>query len=748
MIGAPAAQRKTGTMRLLTTVIALFAIPGSALLALEAPPKPGAYQPSLLGTWMSPATAPAGALRIGDVGRGPLQWMDWSDGDLITLAAGSTVLSAGELCLVRDALARLPDGMVLRSSGGERAAGLVVGIDLNDGRLGSNGITLITPPSTLTRELPALPGRIRAAILAAVAKQAAAQQAGAQSTEAPATGAQPAATQQPDMAWLECLLATRLAAGNRTPPPVAVAQPLPFLDAVLARWRVLATLPAGAVPEPVAGLDHAAFNALFDPCPENDAPLGQIALVPEANAALQEVLLHQAPPEKLLAAVQAISAQCGTSDTQSYIKTVCMAVLDPVQQGGWPFRMTEVSDPKLRARTVAELDRLSQAPDANQQLLALARLGPAVMDHRWPDVETHLTLLATQSPWLAIRAIGIAGAATGWYGGPEPLLPILSKLESRFSGSARNLVALAAAGRIPLDTIGKAQSSDEYNTPGNVAIAGWEDGAACLAMARADRKLAPALLEVIDQLTNGPGLHDGPGAWFAAQQAVSCGKGAINPKGAALIAAAAHAAGNRAAAVAWQQAVIARARGNAGWSKAANDTQALYLKPQEQAPAAPPEPLRTRPEEGGLTWSGVEREALPEGLWTAHDKDGHLRSEIWMRHGDATGRYRLLDAAGHELALGLLKDGVRIGWQRIALPDGGRAEGWYDGDEGGSHGRRTGWWRIFDAAGTLRMHGLFRHGEALGHWRTASGEAVTLPPPLPGTDPVPSYPGGEVPAAF
>lgn len=551
-----------------------------------------------------------------------------------------------------------------------------------------------------------------------------------------------------DRAWVDVLLNLRLAAGDSTPPPDAVpAMPDAYLQRVADWWRACAL--AKGLPTPCDDAGEALFRAAHLAWPVESAPAA--GKPSTGDAATDAILLAMAGPkapatDELKAAGSRL-ANGGlakpTGEAGTYLGQCLAAVIDPDSHGGWPYRSWLVWEPAARAKVVAGLDAV-QDP-ALTQLVALGRIGPAVMDGDEKALLGALATLHQGSPWLAQRALRIACHAasmhrkTPWITGrllasDNPVLTPAMRARLRW---------LAERGGDVDDVFGGAPGALD------ALPATWRHHAQWRQQAQTGRNLAGALNHLVWGIATDPAGLDPDSAIPLARQLVLASADGVQHWQADTIAAAFARGGLKDDAVWWELAALTLARSARMADKDRDTAVSGYsgrLATLRQGTAISdgvgPAAVAASAVLKTGTAAGQASDGKQIGVWKTTTATGTVIEELGYRGGEPAGRWVARGPAGELRWSGWIDKGSRLGWWRIATADGGTTTGWYDGAEGGI---RCGWWRVYDAAGRLRSEGPCQNGVPVAPWRAiaADGTATVVPPlqvVLPADPPLPAQP--------
>jgi hypothetical protein len=564
-----------------------------------------------------------------------------------------------------------------------------------------------------------------------------------------------------DQTWLATLLDLRLAADGSTPVPAAVAMPGAYLQRVADWWRLSAV--AGGRP----GMTDDAAEALFRVLHPNwlVSELPATGTLATGDAAADRLLAGLADrkddgaTERETAAQRVAAGGLTCSDPQLglYLGQCLGAILDPEGHGGWPYYRTWlIREKPARAKMVAALAGFAKDP-ALAQIVAFARIGPAIVDADKDALLDSLATLHATSPMLALQGLQCAFRASRFLNNYQFLERCLQE----------PVLTPAIVARVRLMASRDNHTVDQFlvQTPDPAPLLpmawsshlAWRDGM------NTGRELGMALNNMLWDLATNPTALDAEHAVSVARQLVMANaEGVPDPHGdgipyahADTVAAAMARGGHMSDAISWQQASLTLLHWHDGHGHNRREAQIPALDQEFRARLAGYHRGEVatigEPKAGtsttikladGLVKSGLTVAGQPAGVWKTSTPEGKIVEELGQMAGQPCGIWLRRGLDGTLRWSGWVNKGSRLGWWRIRTADGGLATGWYDGHEGG--GRRCGIWRIYGQDGKLRSEGPciddavakpWSACDDTGKWRPVEISTITLPahPPLPDT---------------
>lgn len=379
------------------------------------------------------------------------------------------------------------------------------------------------------------------------------------------------------------------------------------------------------------------------------------------------------------------------------------------------------------------------------QTVALARIGPAVIDGDTAVLLDCLERLQAGSPWLAQRGLQIACHAGRMWRKDRFMADSLAAAPAQlFSPGLQARIRLLTSTRgLGIDVLFESSPSALSLLP-----LVWTHHAAWRSSLRTGREVGAALNSMLWDMATDPAGLDAEHVLPAARQLVLANAEGVPAYQADTVAAAMARAGRMTDAISWQQAAITMQR-QSRMDKAAQreyeERLASYRRGEPAIDGLRKDGVPSRiPGAGGIVSAGLLVDGLKAGVWTTTAADGTVTEELGHLAGKPCGVWLSRATDGTLRWSGWVNRGSRLGWWRIRTRDGGLATGWYDGKQGGV---RCGLWQLYDKDGTLRSEGPCVGDSPIRPWTTVSAGKTTMVDPasivLPEHPPLPA--GAAIP---
>ena len=689
------------------------------------PQHPDGFWPLPMVPWLGDGGVPS-AVRITEVNEGfPGDHLGLTNEDLPLRVGAAHVLSLQDFMLARylavqrgdDRIAFLRKGAVEEHRLASFSAWGRWGVDLEDLEQ--------VPPSDLPKHLipawQALPMRVRL-------------QAEKFRSGSPAP-------------WWLALVTLRQDVGNGGELPTALPEmPDPYLQRVAA-WWLEAGRSKGQL-TPCEDAEEALFRAAHFPWPILEpAEVGNLSMTdPQAQRVLRARASGNRNDHKQSqrAANRIVDqpVEGYSYDTGRYLSQCVAALLDDQRHGGWPYRSSAVWTPENRAKVLAELATVHNPALAD--VVAVGRIGPAVMDSNGPMLMDTLTTLHRSSPWLAREALNIAIHGAQFHQKSDWLSKVVIASDAPVITPAMRM-AFRWMAVMPDQTMNPMTGPSE---PQSLLAITWRHFGTWDRQIRQGQSISTRLNNLAWGMATDPTGFDPEYVERAGRQLVLSMSFGMEGWQVDTVAACAARVGKWEDALAWQRAaVVLSSWGNRPAEEAermrttflAHQQEIHQRRPITKGPAVTLVPSQMAGAEG--TWSGMLAEGRRAGVWTRQLATGTVVEELGWRGGEPGGRWVGRSTAGHLRWEGYVFQGARLGWWRLAGKDGDWFTGWYDGN---ASGQRCGFWRWYGADGALRGEGPCLEGRAVSPWkvREPSGVWVTADPasiPLPTEPAVPSF---------
>ena len=546
-------------------------------------------------------------------------------------------------------------------------------------------------------------------------------------------------------------------------PPAGTPAADPFIARCEALWRKAAE--GDPLPDPWAWGVDPDFAALYLPYPAVPGPaLGNFTGTDQAFLQLVQDAVGQSPDASLPARRTQAYRHVGEGDgTTRYIGQVKAAILDSRDHGGWPFRSGLIWEKPARLQVLAELRAKYAQGGVDQPLVAMALIGPLVMENAGDELVTVVEQLRTVSPLFARLAFVLADSAAGMHPGGAPAFAKLKDLDRErpfLVRPKRMAFYRLLIDRINLDD--RMMFADYDAVHGYPAALRADPGAVGVALSRwwdaqgrqvqEHQVLVTRLNNIAWWLAVDPRCIDADGARELAEQLRHLQGRALPSFVLDTVAACAARGGDFATAIRFQELAMASNRGeDRGYTARLAlfrtevpfaETEEFQLLPQRREREQWPDGTlklegrrqiagnqrfgwwRTFDDKGRLQEEQAWREDKPSGLVRRFHPDGGVREFGAYADGVKVGRWRTYDAAGHLLREEWWK-GDRIDertrWSTTWHPGGKPAEAgpWLNN-------RQDGFWQAWRADGAPVSAGLYDQGDPSGKWRTwdAAGKPV------------------------
>ena len=559
--------------------------------------------------------------------------------------------------------------------------------------------------------------------------------------------------------WVATAVATWLAveAGAEVP-PAGVPAADPFIARCEALWRTAAD--GDPLPDPWAWGVDPDFAALYLPYPAVPGPaLGNFACTDQAFLKMVQDAVGQSPDASLPARRQQAYRQVDEGHgTTRYLGQVKAAILDGDHHGGWPFRSRLIWEKPERLLVIEELRGMHARGGADQPLVALALIGPLVMENAGDELVTVVEQLRTVSPLLAWRAFVLAGRAAGRHPGGTQAFARLQDIDRDRPFLIRpKRMAFYRLLLDRLDLEGRSMFADYDPVHGHPASLRADPAAVGLALSRwwdveveqgQERKvLVERLNHVAWWLAVDPRCIDAESARELADQLRHLQGRRLHGFVLDTVAACAARGGDFPTAIRFQELAIANIRGDDHGFMARlalfrtqvpfAETEEFKLLPQRREREQWPDGTLKR--EGRRQIAGNQR----FGWWRTFDEKGRLQEEQAWREDQPLGLVRRFHPNGGVQELGAYADGIKVGrwrtfdaagrllreewwrgnkrdertrWSTVWHPDGKPAEAgpWLNN-------RQDGFWQAWRTNGTPASAGRYVQGEPSGNWRTWDG---------------------------
>jgi hypothetical protein len=219
---------------------------------------------------------------------------------------------------------------------------------------------------------------------------------------------------KPDTAWLQDFLKLFLAVQQRRYAEAAVPAhqlPIPFFQRLARFYVAIAEKNKAREVLPANWAEYgesAEFFVLNRPMPAFvPAPLGEVKFSdPNFQRLLEKRRADYHAENAELSNAARTYLNAGSDRMEQFLNQAKAALLDPANQGGWPFRSSLIVEGEARLVMLAELrKRLANAADADWPIVAYATLGPLCVETLRREAADLLQQLGKRSPFL------------GWTGG-------------------------------------------------------------------------------------------------------------------------------------------------------------------------------------------------------------------------------------------------------------------------------------------------------------------------------------------
>ena len=559
--------------------------------------------------------------------------------------------------------------------------------------------------------------------------------------------------------WVAAAVATWLAveAGADVPPAGEPAAD-PFIARCEALWRKAAE--GDPVPDPWAWGVDPDFAALYLPYPAVPGPaLGNFTCTDPVFLKLVLDAVGQSPDASLPARRQQANRHVGEGNgTTAFIGQVKAAILDSDRHGGWPFRSGLIWEQPARLRVLQELRDMYAQGGADQPLVAMALIGPLVMENAGDELVTVVEQLRTVSPLFARRAFVLADSAASMHPGGAQAFARLKDIDrDRPFLSRPQRIAFYRVLLERTNSDDRSMFADYDPVHGHPAALRADPAAVGLALSRwwdAERKQGQERKVLVERLNHiawwlavDPRCVDADGARELAEQLRHLQGRRLPGFVLDTVAACAARGGDFATAIRFQELAIANNRSE---DRGFTARLALFRK---QVPFAETEEFKLLPQrrereqwlDGTLKLEGRRQIAGNQrfGWWRTFDEQGRLQEEQAWREDKPLGLVRRFHPNGGVQELGAHVDGIKVGrWRTFDAAGLLLREEWWQGNQNDErtrwsttwhpdgkpaeagpwlNNRQDGFWQAWRADGKPASAGLYDQGEPSGKWRTWDG---------------------------